>query len=92
MIHIPAIQRSFYSIQWRVRGYWKDSGGVDGVEWTTDLDFHMHGGWHPGESWREETGRGIPLAVLNWLDFSARILQEKDTQERAAARASMGPA
>jgi len=77
MIHIPAIQRSFYSIQWRVRGYWKDSGGVDGVEWTTDLDFHMHGGWHTDEAWTDETFRSIPAAVLEWASVAAWSLTER---------------
>ena len=55
--------------QWRTLSYWKDCGGVDGVEWVNDLEWqHPKYGalWHPDgfQTWTEETGRHVPVAIV----------------------------
>jgi len=74
---VRAISRSFYGTEWRVVGRWKDLGGVDGMEYVTDLDFYRHGGWHTDGSWTGETFRAIPAAVLEWASVAAWSLTER---------------
>ena len=57
----------YHGTQWRCVYGWKDTGGVDGVQWVVDLEWEdSASNWHTDEAWAEEKRRAIPTKVLRW--------------------------